>query len=94
MRCPRPIHCKSTWSGIWESIPKYVCWSIWLARNDNIFSNVQQQSLKVAAKSKAFLTEMAGVQSFKKGHSFLSNEKNGWALTPLEIGIRNRFDQA
>ena len=57
------------------AIPKYVCWSIWLARNDNIFNNVQQQLLKVAAKAKALLIEMVGVQSFKKGHSFLPEEK-------------------
>ena len=63
-------------------------------RNDNIFNNVQQQLLKVAAKSKAFLIETTGVHSFKKGHSFLPDEKNGWVLTPSEAGIRFQSGEA
>ena len=46
-----------------------------MAKNDNIFNNVQQQLLKVASKAKALLIEMVGVQSFKKGHLFLLEEK-------------------
>ena len=80
MRYPHLVLVKFTWSGIWEAIPKYMCWSIWLARNDNIFNNVQQQPLKVVAKAKAFLIETAGVHSFKKGHSFLPDEKK-WMVT-------------
>ena len=32
---------------IWESIPFAVCWSIWLARNDLVFSRTQTSWEKV-----------------------------------------------
>ena len=79
-RYPYPIKGKLAWSGIWVAIPKYVCWNIWLARNDKIFNNNQQNSLKVAAKIKAFLIETVGVQTFKKGNPLLL-EENKWLGT-------------
>ena len=85
---------KSAWSKIWVEIPKYVCWNIWLARNEKIFNNTQHLHLKVAAKSKALLIETVGIQTFKKRYSLLLEEKNGWAFTLLEIEKRNLPDPA
>ena len=39
----------------------------------------------MAAKTKAFLIETMGVQSFKKGNALLPEEKNGWAHILSEI---------
>eukprot|EP00253_Pinus_taeda_P027254 PITA_27254 len=35
---PQKIPQKSFWNRIWSAIPKYVCWQIWLARNQQIFN--------------------------------------------------------
>ena len=45
------------------------------AQNDNIFNNVHQQPVKVAAKSKAFLIETIGANTFEKWNLFLPEEK-------------------
>jgi hypothetical protein len=33
-RYPHVVQSKSIWNRIWQAIPKYLCWKIWLARND------------------------------------------------------------
>lgn len=38
-RCPHSFNNNSTWTKIWNEIPKYICWGIWLARNEVIFNN-------------------------------------------------------
>ena len=63
-------------------------------RKDKIFNNTQQLPLKVAAKTKAFLIETVGVQSFKKGYTFFLKEKNGCAHILLEIEKRIMANQA
>eukprot|EP00253_Pinus_taeda_P013603 PITA_13603 len=56
---PHHIPQKSLWTRIWATIPKYVCWQIWLARNQQIFKEVRHTPLQIAAKAKAFLMEAA-----------------------------------
>jgi len=45
------------WSKIWYVIPKYICWEVWLARNEAIFNNILQTPNVVAIKAKALLLE-------------------------------------
>jgi hypothetical protein len=42
---------------IWDALPKYICWSIWLARNKRIFNDEIQSSRMVATKACALLVE-------------------------------------
>lgn len=56
---PHSIPSKSFWKKIWTAIPKFVCWQIWLARNDQIFNKNRITPLQSAAKAKALLLEAA-----------------------------------
>ena len=49
-----------TWRKIWQAIPKFVWWKIWLERNDLIFNNKNSNPENVAIKAKAFLLEVVG----------------------------------
>ena len=66
---PHRIPSKSFWRRIWIALPKYVCWQIWLARNQKIFTELHYTPLQVAAKAKSFLLEAAQIQYFKEDHS-------------------------
>jgi ribonuclease HI/exonuclease III len=78
---PQRIPSKSFWSKIWTAIPKYVCWQIWLARNQQIFKEMRHSPMQVAAKAKSFLLEAAQQQYFKEDTSLLPEERR-W-LGPL-----------
>ena len=39
-RYPRNDSISPGWSKIWQAIPKFIWWKIWLARNDLIFNNI------------------------------------------------------
>jgi len=71
------IPSKSFWSKIWTAIPKYVCWQLWLARNQQIFREMRHSPLQVAAKAKSFLLE-AAQQQFCKDDPLLLPEEKRW----------------
>ena len=48
------------WRKIWQAIPKFVWWKIWLERNDLIFNSKISKPENVALKAKAFLLEVVG----------------------------------
>ena len=48
------------WRKIWQAIPKFIWWKIWLARNDLIFNSKLLKLEIAASKDKAFLLEVAG----------------------------------
>jgi hypothetical protein len=56
-RSPHALKSKSTWAKIWYAIPKYICWEVWLARNEATFKNSLRTPIVVAAKAKALLLE-------------------------------------
>jgi hypothetical protein len=56
---PQRIPSKSIWRKIWTALPKYVCWQLWLARNQLIFKELRHSPLLVVAKDKSFLLETA-----------------------------------
>jgi Fe-S cluster biosynthesis and repair protein YggX len=78
---PNKIPSKSFWRKVWNAIPKYVCWQIWLTRNDLIFNEKQQAPFSAAAKAKAFLLEAAQQQYFSDDALLLPEEER-W-LGPL-----------
>lgn len=41
----------------WDTLPKYICWSIWLARNKQIFNDETQNSKIAALKACTLLTK-------------------------------------
>jgi len=45
---PHQIANKSIWNKVWTTVPKYICWKIWLAWNEAIFNNTEQPAMKVA----------------------------------------------
>ena len=59
-RYPGTLPSSHEWRKIWQAIPKFIWWKIWLVRNDLIFNNKIQKSEIVASKAKAFLLEAVG----------------------------------
>jgi ribonuclease HI len=59
-----------------QAIPKYLCWKIWLARNDQIFNSVLHSPLTVATKAKSLLREAMTYHTLKDENSLLPEEKN------------------
>jgi hypothetical protein len=78
---PQRIPPKSFWRKIWTAIPKYICWQIWLARNQQIFKEVCLSPLQVMVKAKSSLLEAAQQQYYKENH-LLQPEEKKW-LSPL-----------
>lgn len=66
---------KSLWARVWITIPKFVCWKLWLARNENIFNNITWTPSIVAAKSKCLLIETLSNQFLKPETTLLPEEK-------------------
>jgi hypothetical protein len=56
-RSPHELKRKTMWAKIWYAIPKYICWEVWLARNEATFNNCLRPPTVVAAKAKALLLE-------------------------------------
>ena len=47
---------------MWQAIPKFLWWKLWLARNDLIFNNRFTKPDIVATKAEAMLLEAVGNQ--------------------------------
>ena len=45
---------------MWQVIPKFVWWKIWLARNDSVFNSKVIKPKIIAIKAKALLLEVVG----------------------------------
>jgi ribonuclease HI len=73
---------KTLWARIWISIPKYVCWKLWLARNEQIFNNIAWTPSMVAVKAKGLLLETLSSQAHKIDTSLQQEEKN-WLGNPM-----------
>ena len=58
-RYTQHISQKSIWFKIWNALPKFVCWKIWLARNQKIFKGLHLTPLQVATKARSLLLEAA-----------------------------------
>lgn len=86
-RYPRRIPQKSIWHKIWNALPKYVCWKIWLARNQQIFSDLRLSPLQVAAKARALLIESVQ-HHYVKEDPFLQQVEKRW-LGKFEPQPRN-----
>eukprot|EP00253_Pinus_taeda_P005985 PITA_05985 len=52
---PHNIAGKSPWYKIWIAAPKYLCWKLWLARNEIIFNQNEIAAEKVAKQAKKLL---------------------------------------
>eukprot|EP00253_Pinus_taeda_P015281 PITA_15281 len=81
---PHSIPKKSLWYFIWLSIPKFVCWEIWLARNDLIFNNSSRSPAKSDSIAKGLLIESVLQHPHPSDSSLLPSEK-AWLnlLSPL-----------
>lgn len=74
-RYPRHIQQKSIWNKIWNALPKFVCWKIWLARNQKVFKEHQLTPLQVAAKARSLLLETVQQQYYKEDATLQQVEK-------------------
>jgi ribonuclease HI len=74
--CYPSLSMKTLWARVWISIPKYVCWKLWLARNEQIFNNTAWTPSMVAAKAKGLLLETLSSQNHKTDISLQQEEKN------------------
>eukprot|EP00253_Pinus_taeda_P023884 PITA_23884 len=72
---PHSIPKKSLWHLIWLSIPKFVCWEIWLAWNELIFNNSSRSPAKSASIAKGLLIESVLQHSQTFDSSLLPSQK-------------------
>jgi hypothetical protein len=79
-RYPQEIQSSPTWRRIWQAIPKYICWKLWLARNDQIFNNMPPSPSTVVAKEKSFLLETVA-NHFATNEITLLPEEKKWTGT-------------
>lgn len=73
---PHNLKSKSTWTKIWNAIPKYICWGIWLARNEAISNKILQSTNSVTAKAEDLLLETFENRPHKPDNSLLPEELN------------------
>ena len=59
-RHPGLLSTSYDWRKIWQAIPKFLWWKIWLARNESIFNSKVIKLEIVAIKAKALLLEVVG----------------------------------
>ena len=59
-RYPGNLSNNLEWRKIWQAIPKFVWWKVWLARNELIFNSKPTKPEIVVAKAKAMLLEVVG----------------------------------
>ena len=45
---------------MWQAIPKFFWWKIWIAKNDSIFNSKSKNPKLVASNAKAMLLEVLG----------------------------------
>jgi hypothetical protein len=79
------LSLKTLWARIWISIPKYVCWKLWLARNEQIFNNTEWTPKMVAAKAKGLLLETLNSQNHKTDTSIRQKEKKWLGSSVLNL---------
>jgi hypothetical protein len=72
---PQETQINPNWKRIWQTIPKYICWKLWLARNDQIFNNTLPFPPSIVVKAKYLLLEIVASYSFKNEKKFLLAEK-------------------
>eukprot|EP00253_Pinus_taeda_P005179 PITA_05179 len=85
---PKGIFPKSFWRRIWIVLPKFVCWQLWLTRNQQIFKETQYSPHQVAAKAKALLLEAAQQQYIKEDPLLRPEEKRWLAIDLLSQKYR------
>eukprot|EP00253_Pinus_taeda_P002669 PITA_02669 len=73
---PHRIAAKSLWSKVWVAVPKYVCWKVWLSRNEIIFNQTETSAEKVAEKAKNLLIETLRQSSARD--NTLRDEERAW----------------
>ena len=89
-RYPTSINNNTLWVKVWITFPKYVCWKLWLARNEQIFNNASWNPTTVAAKAKGLLLETLSNQQLKDESTLLPAERK-WLGTYV---YRNRNQSA
>jgi len=65
------LHLKNCW--LW--IPKFICWKLWMERNNRLFKNESCNPTKVIIKVKALLGETLDANSAKKTGKALNREE-------------------
>eukprot|EP00253_Pinus_taeda_P018086 PITA_18086 len=75
-RYPHSIAAKSLWSKVWIAAPKYVCWKLWLSRNETIFNQTETPAEKVAEKAKNLLLET--LRQSNARDNTLRDEERAW----------------
>eukprot|EP00253_Pinus_taeda_P028283 PITA_28283 len=85
---PKGIFPKSFWRRIWIALPKFVCWKLWLTRNQQIFKETQYSPHQVAAKAKALPLEASPQQYIKQDPLLRPEEKRWLAIDPLSRKYR------
>ena len=74
-RYPGILSNSHEWRKIWQSIPKFLWWKIWLERNELIFNSKAMKPEIVATKATALLLEVVGKKFQIESNKFTAKHK-------------------
>jgi len=90
---PVSSHSKDFLGFSWLILPKFICWKLWLERNNRIFRGVCSSPSQVEVKIKALMGDYLCSQPVKLICSPLNSLEESWLL-PLNPGNLSASGQA
>ena len=75
----------------WMWIPKFICWKLWLERNNRIFRDESCKPASVISKIKALVGEVLESNSTLRNEVALGREENLWLTELVSIQKNNPF---
>lgn len=80
---------KSLLKTSWMWIPKFICWKLWLERNNRIFRGESCTSTRVISKIKSLLGEALEANTSSRNEMSLVKEEEQW-LKELVLNLKER----
>jgi ribonuclease HI len=75
---PFDLTKKNLLKTVWMWIPKFICWKIWLERNNRIFNEERRLPAQVAIKVKTMISEAISVKTSIQNSATLTDEEGNW----------------
>ena len=86
---PFSLNKKITLKTIWMWIPKFLCWKIWLERNNRVFKETSRLPLQVAVQAKIMLSEALNCKPGISNKATLSAEEERW-VKEFHLNLQTR----
>ena len=74
---------------MWMWIPKFVCWKIWLERNNRVFKETSKLPIQVAIKAKIMLAEALNSKPDLSNTATISAEEERW-VKEFQLNLQSK----